>query len=65
MGLLLIAFGVLSIAGGILGRNFYAADVNSLAPFKQKSSTWSGRLIFLSVGAALVAIGIGLLLKAP
>jgi hypothetical protein len=61
MGVLLIVFGVLGIAGGILGTGFYKADVIALGAFKEKSSTWSGRLVFIAVGAALIAVGIKLL----
>jgi hypothetical protein len=61
MGILLVIFGGLAIAGGIFGKDFYAADVVSLSAFKQKSSKWSGQLVFLFVGAVLVAIGVKLL----
>jgi hypothetical protein len=61
MGILLVVFGALGIAAGIFGKDFYAADVDSLSPFKQRSSRWSGRLVFLLAGAALVAIGVKLL----
>jgi|HubBroStandDraft_1064217.scaffolds.fasta_scaffold76947_4 hypothetical protein len=64
MGLLLIGFGLLSILGGIFGRTFRKADVDSLAEFKQETSTWSGRLVFLAVGACLIAVGVKLLLEA-
>jgi hypothetical protein len=35
--------------------------VDSLAEFKpvQKSSTWSGRAVFIGVGLGLILIGIG------
>jgi uncharacterized membrane protein YczE len=56
-----VIFGGLAIAGGIFGKDFYAADVVSLSAFKQKSSKWSGQLVFLFVGAVLVAIGVKLL----
>jgi hypothetical protein len=42
---------------GIFGKDLYAADVIALGALKQKSSTWSGRLVFLLVGVVL-AIGI-------
>jgi hypothetical protein len=64
MGIFLVIFGGLAIAGGIFGKNFYAADVDSLSVFKQKRSTWSGRLVFLLVGAGLVAIGVKLIVRA-
>lgn len=61
MGIFLIIFGGLAIAGGVFGKNFYAADVVALDSFKQKSSRWSGRLIFIAVGVVLIAVGIKLL----
>jgi uncharacterized membrane protein YczE len=64
MGILLIIFGGLAIVGGIFGKDFYAADVIALRAFKQKSSTWSGRLVFVVVGVVLIAVGIKLLLDA-
>ena len=64
MGIFLVIAGGLGIAGGILGKDFYAADVDTLSPFKQKSSRWSGRLVFLLTGAVLVAIGVKLLVGA-
>jgi hypothetical protein len=52
-----------AIAVGIFGKNlnFYAADVETGAPFKQKSSRWSGRTVFAMVGVFMLAIGIKLL----
>jgi len=64
MGIFLVIFGGLAIAGGIFGKDFNAADVVSLYAYKQKSSKWSGRLVFLLVGAGLVAIGVKLLVGA-
>ena len=64
MGVLLVIFGVLAIAGGVLGNNFQAADVIALGEFKQKSSRWSGRLVFVVVGVGLIGIGIKMLLGA-
>jgi hypothetical protein len=66
MGLFLVVFGIVGILGGIFGKNFYVADILSLSGFKheQKRSTWSGRLIFLAVGAFLIAVGIKLLMAA-
>jgi hypothetical protein len=61
MEILLIIFGVLAVAGGIFGKDFYRADVITLAALKDKSSTWSGRLLFIVVGTGLIAIGIKLL----
>jgi hypothetical protein len=62
MGILLIIFGVSGIAGGIFGKDFHAADVFALGEFKQKSSRWSGRLVFIVVGVGLIGVGIKLLL---
>jgi hypothetical protein len=62
VGILLTIFGVVSILGGIFGKNFHAADVIALGEFKQKSSRWSGRLVFIAVGVGLVGIGIKMLL---
>jgi hypothetical protein len=64
MGLLLIIFGFLAIIGGAFGKQFYAADVVALRAFNQRSSKWSGRLVFIVVGVALVAVGIKLLVGA-
>ncbi|MGA3071125.1 MAG: hypothetical protein ABSD43_12995 [Terracidiphilus sp.] len=64
MGILLVIAGSLGIVGGIFGKDFYAADVDSLSAFKQRSSRWSGRLVFLLVGTGLVAIGVKLLVGA-
>jgi len=40
MGIFLVIFGGLAIAGGIFGKDFNAADVVSLYAYKQKSSKW-------------------------
>jgi hypothetical protein len=64
MGFVLMIFGGLAIAGGILGKHFYEADVIGLVASKRKSSTWSGRLVFIAVGVALIAGGIKLLMGA-
>ena len=64
MGILLVISGILAIVVGIFGRNFYEADVIALRAFKQKSSTWSGRLVFIVVGVVFVALGIKLLVDA-
>jgi hypothetical protein len=57
VGVFLMLFGCILIVGGIFGENFYAADVDSLAPFNQKSSRWSGKVLFVVVGVLLLAIG--------
>ena len=62
MGVLLVIFGVLAIAGGIFGKDFRVADVIALGEFKQKRSRWSGRLLFIVVGVGLIGIGIKMLL---
>lgn len=64
MGFLLVIFGCLAIVGGILGEQFFAADVVALGAFNQKSSKWSGRLVFFVVGVGLIGIGIKLILGA-
>jgi len=64
MGVLLIIFGGLALVGGIFAKDFYVADVVALGAFKQKSSTWSGRLVFILVGVVLIAVGIKLLIGA-
>jgi hypothetical protein len=63
MGVLLIIAGLVAIIGGIFGKDFYVADVLSLSEFKpkQKSSTWSGRMVFIAAGGFLVAVGVKLL----
>jgi hypothetical protein len=38
MGVLLIVFGCVAILGGIFGKEFFAADVITLAAFKPKRS---------------------------
>jgi hypothetical protein len=61
----LIATGLVAIIGGVLGKEFTVADVISLAEFKppKRSSTWSGRIVFIGVGAALILIGIVIALR--
>jgi len=61
-GVLIIVFGIASILAGIFGKNFSKADVITGAAYKQRSSTWSGRLVFITVGIFLVGVGIKLLL---
>ena len=64
MGVFLIAFGLVAIVAGVFGKEFTVADVDSLAEFKPptKSSTWSGRVVFIGVGVGLILVGIRLLL---
>lgn len=59
---ILIVFGIVAILGGILGNEFTVADPISLAEFKppKKSSTWSGRAVFIGVGTGLILIGIAI-----
>ena len=64
MGILLMIFGAAAILGGIFGKDFHAADVVALGEFKQKSSRWSGRLVFIVVGLSLIGVGIKMLLRA-
>lgn len=62
MGVFLIAFGAVGVVIGIFGETFYSADVNALNAFSEKSSKWSGRLVFIAGGSFLIAVGIKLLL---
>jgi len=62
MGIVLIIFGVVSIVGGVVGKNFRHADVIALGEFGQKSPKWLGKLVFILVGLGLVGMGIKLLL---
>jgi hypothetical protein len=59
---ILIATGLVAIIAGVLGKGFTVADVTSLAEFKppKKSSTWSGKAVFIGVGVFLILIGIAL-----
>jgi len=61
---LLMVFGVLGIVGGVLGKEFHAADIITLQAYKQKVTTWLGRLVFIIVGVGLVGIGVKMLLGA-
>lgn len=63
IGALLMVLGAVAIVGGILGKDFRAADVIALGEFKQKSSKWSARLVFIAVGVGLVGVGIKMLLE--
>ncbi len=58
MGVVLMIFGVAATLGGLFGKSFHAADVITLGELKQKSSTWSGRFVFIVVGVGLIGIGI-------
>ena len=62
MGILFVILGTAAIAGGIFAKEFYVGDVLSGDAYKQKSSKWSGRLVFIVVGACFVALGIRLLI---
>jgi hypothetical protein len=64
MGVFLIATGLVAIVAGVLSKEFTVADVDSLAEFKptRKSSTRSGRVVFIGVGAGLILVGIRVLL---
>lgn len=62
IGVLLVVFGVIGVAGGLFGKTFYHADAITVSQGKEKSSTWSGRLVFFIVGLGLLATGIKLLL---
>ena len=56
--IVLIIPGITGIVVGIIGKKFYNADVLSLSRYRQESSTWSGRLVFIVVGVLFIAIGI-------
>lgn len=58
MDFLALIIGVFSIVVGIVGKDFHVADVLSGVGYKQKSSKWSGRLIFILVGVFFMADGI-------
>ena len=62
---ILIAAGLVAIIAGVAGKAFTVADVNSLAEFTpvKKSSTWSGRAVFIGVGTGLILIGIGIAVR--
>jgi len=62
MGIFLVLAGCVGIACGIFAKNFYAADIATGAAYRQKSSTWSGRLVFIAAGLFLLAIGLKLLI---
>jgi hypothetical protein len=64
MGILCVLFGAMALAGGIFGKDFHTADVDALGEFKQKSPRWLGRLVFLTVGIGLIALGIKFLVSA-
>jgi uncharacterized membrane protein YidH (DUF202 family) len=62
MGVLLILFGLIAILAGIFGKDFHNADVIAQGEFKQKSSIWSGRTVFIVVGVGLIVGGVKLVL---
>jgi hypothetical protein len=64
MDIVFVVIGILSITAGVFGKNFYAADVISLHAYKQRSSTWSGRLVFILVGVLFIALGITFYVRA-
>ena len=57
MGIILVVFGFLAVAAGIFGKDFYQGGFG-LVSFGTKSSTWSGRLVFIVVGILFIAVGI-------
>jgi hypothetical protein len=59
MNIALIGGGLICIAIAILGKRFYAADVEG-GPINESKevSTWSGKLVFGAVGIGFVIIGI-------
>ena len=60
MGTLFVIVGILAVAAGIFARTFYAADILSVSPYKDRDrmTTWLGRIVFIVVGVALAALGI-------
>jgi len=64
LGILFVICGGAAIATGILGKGFYLGDVLSGNAYKQKSSRFSGRLIFIVAGVFLAALGIKALMGA-
>ncbi len=62
MGMFFVIMGVALVVVGIVGRKFSKADVLSLSGYRQRSSAWSGRLLFIVVGVLFVAWGIRLLM---
>ncbi len=65
MGVLAIVGGCIAILGGIFRRNFQAADPETGAAYKQRSSVWSGRFVCITAGFFLVAVRIGLIVRSP
>lgn len=62
MGFLMVIFGGLVIIGAALGKEFHAADPETLSAFERKVPTWLGRLVFAVVGISLMGFGFKLLL---
>ena len=58
IGTILVIFGVLGIAGAVLGKDFRVADPETLIETKQKMPTWLGRLLWAVVGTGMIGIGI-------
>ena len=63
MPVLLVIFGLLAVIGGIFGKDFHAADIESLGEYKQKTSSRFGRVFFFLVGICLIGVGIKMLFK--
>ena len=63
MGIFFVILGGVLLVGGVFGKDFYVADVLSLAAYKQKSSRWSGKLVFIVVGLGFIALGIKFLVS--
>jgi hypothetical protein len=63
VGTLLVIFGVIGIAGAILAKDFYVADLNGHEfKSKQRMTTWLGRLVCVVAGVGLIAVGIKMLI---
>jgi hypothetical protein len=60
MGIVFIIGGLIGIAIGIRGGEFYAGDADAISSFNQKVSSRSGRVVFILAGILLIAGGIKL-----
>ena len=53
-----LIFGAAGIAAGIWGKKFFKADILALGSYEERSSRWSGRLVFIIAGLWLVVSAI-------
>ena len=63
MGVILIIAGCAAIAGGIFGKEFFVSGADGVSSFDRRSSTASGRAVFLIGGVFLIVVGTKLLLQ--